>query len=64
MQKALGVHESLELHELLTFKNVCLTKSSTMMGLVNCEELRGLMQQDVQATKQSIQQIQNLMQRQ
>ncbi len=58
----LGAHESLELHELMMFKNTCLTKSSTMMGLVNDEALRSLMQQDVQISAQAIEQIQNLVQ--
>lgn len=62
MEQMLGAHESLELHELIMFKNLCLTKSSTMMGLANDEALRSLMQQDVQNSKQAIQQIQNLVQ--
>nr|WP_313781745.1 hypothetical protein [Paenibacillus larvae] len=34
-QQGLAVHETLEVHELLTFKNTCMTKSVAMQGLVS-----------------------------
>lgn len=43
MTKLLGLHETLELHELLTFKNLCLTKTTTMSALVQDEELKNLL---------------------
>ena len=33
MTKYLGLHETLDLHELLSFKNLCLTKATTMSVL-------------------------------
>lgn len=54
---ATGLHETLELHELLTFKNICLTKSATMGGLVQNQELKNILQQDVSKTKQQVQQL-------
>jgi hypothetical protein len=36
-QQGLATHETLEMHELLAFKNVCLTKSQTMQALVKDE---------------------------
>ncbi|PLR76340.1 hypothetical protein CU633_16525 [Bacillus sp. V3-13] len=54
----MGVHESLELHELLMFKNVCSTKSSTMTGLVEDEKLKNLLSKDVSKTKEQIQRLQ------
>ncbi|MBA2870372.1 hypothetical protein HNQ85_000630 [Anoxybacillus calidus] len=59
--KATGTHETLELHELLSFKNVCLTKTAAMQGLVTDPELRALMQQDIQKTQQHIRDLQNLL---
>ncbi|MFJ9292036.1 DUF892 family protein [Bacillus halotolerans] len=56
-----GLHETLELHELLTFKNLCLTKSSTMMGLVQDEELKSILEQDAQKTKQQVARLQELL---
>ncbi|MFC2949805.1 hypothetical protein [Virgibacillus sediminis] len=46
MQNKLGVHESLELQELLSFKSLCLTKASLMRGLVSDDHLKAIMQQD------------------
>lgn len=63
-QNKLGVHETLEMHELLTFKNLCLTKSTSMMGLVQDPQLKSLMQQDVQNTTQAILQLKGFLQQQ
>ncbi|WP_339182182.1 DUF892 family protein [Bacillus sp. FSL R5-0560] len=56
-----GLHETLELLELLTFKNLCLTKSSTMTGLVQDEELKSILEQDAQKTKQQVARLQELL---
>lgn len=57
MEQNLGLHETLELHELLTFKNNCLTKSATMSGLAKDEELKRLLSLDVKQSKEEIQQL-------
>jgi similar to spore coat protein len=44
----LASHESLEIHELLNFKTLCLAKSKLMQGLVFDQDLRALMEKDVQ----------------
>jgi similar to spore coat protein len=54
----LAPHETYELHELLTFKNVCLTKSATMSGLIQDQELKGILERDVTTTKAQLQRIQ------
>lgn len=54
----LAPHETYELHELLTFKNLCLTKSATMSGLVQDQELKSILENDVTKTKTQIQRIQ------
>jgi similar to spore coat protein len=56
-------HEALELHELLTFKNVCATKSATMAGLVKDEALKCILQDDVTVSQGQIRELQNLMQK-
>jgi len=61
--KTLGVHETLELHELLTFKSLCLTKSSTMSALVQDEELKNLLTQDAAQTKNHLQTLQQFVPR-
>ncbi|MEK4436238.1 spore gernimation protein GerQ [Paenibacillus sp. FSL K6-2862] len=53
----LAPHESMELHEALNFKTLCIAKSKLMQGLVFDQELKALMQKDV---TESIQQIAEL----
>ncbi len=59
----LGVHETLELHEIMAFKSLCLTKSSTMSGFVQDNELKNLLTQDVNQTKSHIQTLQQFVPR-
>jgi similar to spore coat protein len=47
MTKYLALHETLDLHELLTFKNLCLTKATTMSAFAQDEELKNLLANDV-----------------
>ncbi len=54
----LAPHETYELHELLTFKNTCLTKSATMSKLIQDPELKAILEHDVTKSKQQIQRIQ------
>ena len=61
-KKGIAPHEAFELHELLTFKNVCATKSATMAGLVKDEELKTMLQQDFTVSQGHIKELQNLMQ--
>ncbi|KAA9028408.1 hypothetical protein [Niallia endozanthoxylica] len=58
MTKYLGLHETLDVHELLTFKNLCLTKAVTMSKLAQDEELRAILESDVTTGTQHIQQLQ------
>jgi len=57
----LAPHETYELHELLTFKNLCLTKSTTMSGIAQDQELKSILQQDATKTRDQIQRIQEFM---
>lgn len=50
----LAAHESMELHEALNFKTLCLAKSKLMQGLVFDQELKALMQKDVEQSIQAI----------
>ncbi|SES13234.1 similar to spore coat protein [Gracilibacillus ureilyticus] len=57
----LALHERMEIHEILTFKNLCLTKASTMQGLVGCEQLKSILLTDVSEGKQHVEQLNNLL---
>jgi similar to spore coat protein len=58
--KGLATHETLELLEMLTIKNVCLTKSKTMQALVSDPELKTILQNDVQTGARQITELTNL----
>jgi similar to spore coat protein len=57
----LAPREALELHELVTFKNLCATKSATMTALVKDDELKDLLQQDFETAKEHIRELNDLM---
>ncbi|ANS74476.1 spore gernimation protein GerQ [Paenibacillus yonginensis] len=56
--QSLAPHESLELHEMLNFKTLCLAKSKLMQGLVFDQELKALMQKDVEQSVKAIADLQ------
>ncbi|GKU24619.1 spore coat protein [Clostridium folliculivorans] len=47
-------HETLQLHELLTLKNLSLTKAITMSPLVEDNELKSIMKESVSAEQVQI----------
>jgi similar to spore coat protein len=57
MTKFLALHETLDLHELLTFKNLCLTKATTMSILVQDPELKSILADDVTTGTMHIEQL-------
>lgn len=57
-RSTLAAHESLELHEAINFKTLCLAKSKLMQGIVFDQELKALMQKDVEQTMQAIAELQ------
>ncbi|MDQ0898819.1 hypothetical protein QFZ80_002647 [Paenibacillus sp. V4I7] len=59
-QPTLAAHESLELHEALNFKTLCVLKSKMMQGLVFDQELKALMQKDVEQSMQAIADLQSV----
>ena len=54
----LAAHESVDIHEMLNFKTLCLAKSKLMQGLVFDQDLKALMQKDVTQTIQDIADLQ------
>jgi similar to spore coat protein len=60
-QQNFAVHETMEIHEIINFKNVCMTKSSTMQLLVSDERLKALMQKDVEQSTRAISELKNLL---
>lgn len=59
--KNISPHETFELHELISFKNVCATKTATMAGLVHDDELKSILKQDVSMSQSQIRELQDLL---
>lgn len=57
-QGKLALHETLETHEIINFKTVCLLKYKLMQGICFNNDLKQLIEKDV---KQSIQDINELL---
>jgi len=62
-KQTLAPHEMLEVLEVLTLKNVCLTKSKTMQALAQDEELKTILQADVKNSAKDIMELRDLLQR-
>ncbi|MDN8587186.1 spore gernimation protein GerQ [Paenibacillus sp. 11B] len=60
---SLAPHESLDLHEVLNFKTLCAAKSKLMQGVVFDQELKMLMQKDVEQSTVDISELTALYQR-
>ncbi|MDK8189809.1 spore gernimation protein GerQ [Paenibacillus sp. UMB7766-LJ446] len=60
---SLAPHESLDLHEVLNFKTLCAAKSKLMQGVVFDQELKKLMQKDVEQSTVAISELTALYQR-
>ena len=58
MEKRLAHHETMETHEILNFKTVCLLKSKLFQGIVFDNTLKSLMEKDVQQTLKDIAELQ------
>lgn len=56
----LTLHESLETHELLNFKTVSLLTSKLMQGVVFDQDLKALLEKNVQISIQEINELQSL----
>lgn len=57
------LNESIQLHEILTFKNISLTKAITMSPLVSDEELKSILQQEVTTSQMHIEELRRLMEK-
>ena len=58
--QSLPFHETLELHEVLNFKTICMVKSKLMEGLVFNQDLKALLEKDVKQSMAAVRELQNL----
>jgi similar to spore coat protein len=54
------LHETMEIHELLNFKTVCMTKSKMIQGIVFDQELKALLEKDVRQSMEDVKVLQGL----
>jgi similar to spore coat protein len=57
VKENLALHETMETHEILNFKTVCLLRSKLMQGICFDNELKALMEKDVQQSINDINEI-------
>ena len=62
-QQSMPLHETMELHELLNLKTVCMTKSKMLQGLVFDQELKALLEKDVQQSIVAVDSLQKLLEK-
>ena len=60
-QDSIAPNESMQLHEILTFKNLCLTKALAMSPLAVDDELKAILKQDVNTSEKHIKELRSLM---
>jgi similar to spore coat protein len=60
-QKVLAPNETMQLHEILTLKNLVLTKAVTMSPLVSDEELKALIKNNIMQSQQHIKELRGYM---
>ncbi|WP_099353785.1 spore coat protein [Fredinandcohnia onubensis] len=59
-QNTLGFHETMETHEMINFKTICLVRSKLMQGICFDNDLKALMEKDVHQTMAAIEELKEL----
>lgn len=60
---SLTLHETMEIHELLNFKTICMTTSKLIQGIVFDQELKALLDKDTRQSMQDVAALQGLLAR-
>ena len=60
-EEKLTLHETMEIHELLNFKTICMSTSKMAQGVVFDQELKKLLEKDVEQSKQAVTMLQGLL---
>jgi similar to spore coat protein len=56
-KESLAFHETMEAHEILNFKTICLMRSKLMQGICFDNDLKALMEKDVQQSIAAINEL-------
>ncbi|EQB89579.1 hypothetical protein J2Z44_002250 [Clostridium punense] len=60
-KQCLALHETMQVHEMLNFKTICMATSKMMQGVVFDQELKALMAKDVEHSIMSVAALQDLL---
>lgn len=60
-EKYLGLNETMQVHEILNLKTICMTTAKMMEGVVFDQELKALLEKDVQQSIITIRGLQDLL---
>lgn len=60
-KQCLALHETMQVHEMLNFKTICMATSKMMQGIVFDQELKALMAKDVEQSIMSVAALQDLL---
>lgn len=60
-QKYLGLNETMQVHEILNLKTICMITAKMMEGVVFDQDLKGLLEKDAQKSIVSIEELQKLL---
>ena len=61
MTKKLAMHETLEVHEILTLKTSCVTKGTAMLEVAEDEKLKKILEEDVETSTKAIDELQKIL---
>jgi len=61
MAKELAMHETLEVHELLTFKTTCVAKSKMFISLVKDNKLKELLEEELELSTKAIKDLKKVL---
>ncbi|WP_053363123.1 hypothetical protein [Bacillus sp. FJAT-27251] len=56
-KETLALHETMETHEILNFKTICLLRSKLMQALCFDNDLKALMEKDVQQSIKAVNEL-------
>ncbi len=59
-KNTLGFHETMETHEIINFKTICLVRSKLMQGICFDNDLKALMEKDVHQSIAAIEELKEL----
>jgi similar to spore coat protein len=59
--QGLALNETMQIHEMLNFKTVCMSTSKAMEGVVFDQELKALLEKDVQQSIKAAKELQGLL---